>query len=55
MNTTYNPTRTIAEVMLEARKRFQDEFGRLLTEEEAVQLTDEIRAEIREDDHLSLF
>ena len=51
MNTTYNPKRTITEVMLEARKRFQDEFGRLLTEEEeAVQLTDEIRAEIREDD-----
>lgn len=47
MNTTLNPTRTITEVMLEARKRYKKEFGRLLTEDEAVQLTNEIRNEIK--------
>jgi hypothetical protein len=47
MNMVHNPTRTLTEIALDTRRRFKEEFGRLLTEEEAVRLTDEIREEIR--------
>jgi hypothetical protein len=47
MKTTYKPTKSIVETINESRERFRKAYGRLLTEEEAIQLTDEIRAEIR--------
>ena len=49
MNTTYIPIKSITEIMNESRERFITINGRLLTEEEAVDLTDEIRRNLREE------
>lgn len=52
METTYIPTKSITETMDEARENFKKLNGRLLTEEEAIKLTDEIRDELRKEGKL---
>ena len=49
MKTSYNPTKSIVETMNEARENFKKRYGRLLTEEEAIKLTTEIRKKLSED------
>jgi hypothetical protein len=48
---TYQP-RPITAIMDEAREEFKKAYGRLLTEEEAIKLTDEIREALREEGEL---
>jgi hypothetical protein len=52
METTYNPTKSIAETINESRERFKKAYGRLLTEEEAIKLTADIRKELRKEGKL---
>lgn len=47
MKTEYRPTKSISEVIDEVREEFKKTYGRLLTEEEAIKLTEEIKAAIR--------
>ena len=44
----YIPEKDILETIIEVRTRFEKENGRLLTVEEAVCLTEQIKKEIRE-------
>lgn len=50
MNEPYNSTQSITEVILEERENFKKRFGRLLTEEEAIKLTNEIREAIKNEE-----
>jgi len=50
MNEPYNSTQSITEVILEERENFKKRFGRLLTVEEAIKLTDEIREAIKNEE-----
>ena len=43
----YGYSKSITETMDEARKNFKATYGRLLTEDEAIELTDEIRKAIK--------
>ncbi|MBO5342202.1 MAG: hypothetical protein J6A73_05935 [Lachnospiraceae bacterium] len=43
----YKPTRTLTEMFAEVRKNFEKENGRLLTEDEALAYTEEIRRDIQ--------
>jgi hypothetical protein len=52
METNNNPTKSIVDTMNEARERFKEAYGRLLTEEEAIKLTSDIRKELREEGKL---
>lgn len=52
METTYKPTKSIAETMDEAREQFKKLNGRLLTEEEAIKLTKEIKKRLIEEGEL---
>ena len=45
-------TKSIVETMTEARERFKKAYGRLLTEEEAIKLTKEIRKSLKEEGKL---
>jgi hypothetical protein len=53
METTYKPTKSIVDTMNEARERFKNAYGRLLTEDEAIQLTSDIRKALREEGKLN--
>ena len=52
METTYNPTKSIVETMNEARESFKEAYGRLLTEDEAIKLTSDIRKALKEEGKL---
>jgi hypothetical protein len=52
MEITYNPTKPIVETMNEARENFKNAYGRLLTEDEAIQLTTEIRKNLKKEGKL---
>ena len=55
MENTEKPTKSITDTMDEARSEFTKRNGRLLTEEEAIKLTAEIRKNLkREGNFLSL-
>jgi len=43
------PTKSITETMNEARAEFKKHYGRLLTEEEAIKLTSEIRKNLKKE------
>ena len=43
----YKPTRTLTEMFAEVRENFEKENGRLLTEDEALAYTEEIRRDIQ--------
>ena len=47
MKNTGKPTKSITETMDEARSEFKKRYGRLLTEDEAVKLTAEIRKNLK--------
>lgn len=47
METTYSPTKSIVETMNASREAFKKSNGRLLTEEEAIRLTSDIRKELK--------
>ena len=49
METTYNPTKSIVETMNEARESFKETYGRLLTEDEAIKLTSNIRKALKKE------
>lgn len=49
METNYKPTKSIVEIMEETRENFKKKNGKLLTEEEAVELTNTIKKELRKD------
>ncbi len=49
MEITVNPTKSIAETMDEARSEFKERYGRLLTEDEAIKLTAEIRKNLKKE------
>lgn len=49
METTYNPTKSIVETMNEARESFKEAYGRLLTEDEAIKLTSDIRKALKKE------
>ena len=46
MEISGKPTKSIVDTMNEAREQFEREYGRLLTEEEAIELTNQIRKNI---------
>ena len=52
METTYNPTKSIVETMNEARESFKEAYGRLLTEDEAIKLTSDIRKALKKEGKL---
>lgn len=47
MKETQKPTMSITEVMNQARSNFKKEYGRLLTDEEVIEWTNEARKHIR--------
>lgn len=47
MEITVKPTKSITETMDEARSEFKKRYGRLLTEDEAIKLTAEIRKNLK--------
>ena len=47
METTSKPAKSIVETMKDARESFKNTYGRLLTEEETIKLTSDIRKEIK--------
>lgn len=52
MKTTYTPTKSIVETMNESREAFKNTYGRLLTEDEAIKLTSDIRKELKKEGKL---
>lgn len=52
MKTTYNPTKSIVETMNEARENFKEVYGRLLTKDEAIKLTSDIRKALKKEGKL---
>ena len=52
METTYKPTKSIVETMNEARKSFEEAYGRLLTEDEAIKLTSDIKKALKKEGKL---
>lgn len=52
METNYYSTKSIVETMTESRERFKKAYGRLLTEEEAINLTKEIKANLKKEGKL---
>lgn len=53
MEFTYNSTKSITETMNEARERFKNAYGRLLTEDEAIKLTFDIRKELKKEENIN--
>ena len=52
MENTVKPTKSITDTMDEARSEFTKRYGRLLTEEEAIKLTAEIRKNLKREGKL---
>jgi len=52
MEITVKPTKSITETMDEARSEFKKRYGRLLTEDEAIKLTAEIRKNLKKEGKL---
>ena len=52
MEITVKPTKSITETMDESRSEFKKHYGRLLTEDEAIKLTDEIRKNLKKEGKL---
>jgi hypothetical protein len=53
METTSKPTKSIVDTMNEARENFKKAYGRLLTEDEAIKLTSDIRKALKEEGKLN--
>lgn len=49
MDSGKNTSKSIVDTMNEARERFKEINGRLLTEDEAIELTSEIRKALKEE------
>lgn len=52
MERKFDDSKKLADIILEAREDFKKRYGRLLTEEEAIRLTDEIRGALRKEGKL---